>query len=244
MPLLDGLYPYEVLLAGAGILLFVVVLFLFVRQVLAQKPYGGLLMFYFLSVVMIGWPSIQKVQIGEDSVSLEKNTTALQQNPKDAKLRETVASQVRKMSGRPITDPGIATRIATAQLELGDPAASEATVDKVLAAAPKAAGPLEVKNRILLNKRLKDLTAKVEADPGNATAKTELKEVASSAAKVATANPDFVNTAAAAELAIGNMAKAAELNSKALVIDPNRTGAIQLRQRIVLAKEQSAKGSK
>jgi len=237
MSLFDGLHLYEVALAAAGVLLFFVLLALLVRQVWMQRPYGGLLVFFALPVVMIGWPSIQKVQISSDSVSLEKNIATLQQNPKDATLRTKVEEQLKQLTARPISNTAIVTTIARAQLELGDQAASEATVDKALAVAPKAAGLLEVKNQIQLHEHLKDLTAIVETNPANATAKSELQAAVHKVAAIPTANPEFVNSAAAAELAIGHTSEAVALNSKALAIDPASTKAKQLRQRISISQK-------
>jgi len=186
---------------------------------------------------MIGWPSIQKVQISADSISLEKNIATLQQNPKDATIRKTVEEQVKQLTARPISNTGVMTTIAKAQLELGDQAASEATVDRALAVAPKAAGLLEVKKRIQLHEHLQNLTAIVEKNPANAAAKSDLQAAVHQAAAIPTANPDFVNSAAAAELAIGHTSEAVALNNKALEIDPASTKANQLRQRILVSQK-------
>jgi hypothetical protein len=237
MSLFDGLHPYEVALALVGVLFFFVLLLLLVRQVWMQRPYGGLLMFFAFPVVMIGWPSIQKVQIGSDSFSLEKNVATLQENPKDATIRKKVEEQVKELAARPISNTAIVTTIARAQLELGDQAASEATLDKALAVAPNAPGLLEVKKQIQLHEQLKDLTAIVEKNPGNATAKSELQAAVHQVVAIPTANPEFVNSAAAAELAIGHTSEAVALNSKALAIDPASAKANQLRQRISISQK-------
>jgi len=236
MPLFDGLHLYEVALAVAGVLLFLVLLLLLARQVWTQRPYGGLLVFFALPVIMIGWPSIQKVKIGADFISLEKDLATLQQNPKDATIRKNVAEQVKKLTSRPISNTDIVATIAKAQFELGDQTASEATVDKALAVAPHAAGLLEVKKRIQLNERLKDLTTIVEKNPANIEAKSELQAASGLAPAVSTANPEFLNTAAAAALPIGHTSEAVALNSKALEIDPTSTKGNQLRQRIAISQ--------
>jgi len=232
MVLLDGLHPYEVLLAGAGSLLFIVLLPLFARQVLKDKPYNSLLAFFALPVVMIGWPSIQKVKLSQDTIELEKMTTALKENPKDSALRERVEAQVKQIKERPVSDPISVTTIAQAQLELGDQAASEATVDKGLQSAPQAPGLQELKNKIQIYKQLKNLTSTVEKDPSNTAAKAQLQDATHRATSITTASPQLVNDLAAAEFAVGHTDEATALNTKALAIAPTSKNAIQLQERI------------
>ena len=232
MTLFDGLHPFEILLAGAGCLLFIVLVPLLARQVLKDKPYNSLLAFFALPVVMIGWPSIQKVKLTQDSIELEKMTDALKEHPSDSALRERVGAQVKQLQVRPVSDPLVVTTIARAQLELGDQAGSESTVEKGLQTTPEAPGLKDLKNKIQLYKQLTDLTNTVEKDPSNAAAKSQLQDAAHLAVLVPTANPKLVNDLAAAEFAVGHTDEAAALNTKALEIAPASKTAIQLQERI------------
>lgn len=230
--LLDGLHPLEILMAAGGSLLFLVLIPLFARQVLADKPYNSLLAFFLLPVVMVGWPSIQKIKFDKDSIELEKTTAALKENPKNAALRTQVETKVKELEARPASNPKVLANIGEAWLELGQQAASEAAVDKGLQTNPDATGLKDLKGRIETYKRVKELTSAVERNPSDAATKVQLQDVAKRAAAIPTANPQVVNDLAAAQLATGNAAEAVKLNNRALEIAPASPSAIQLRERI------------
>lgn len=230
--LLDGLHPLEILMAGGGALLFIVLIPLFVRQVLADKPYNSLLAFFLLPVIMVGWPSIQKIKFDKDSIELEKAVADLKAKPQDTGLRTQVETKVKELEARPASDPKVLTNIGAAWLELGQQAASEAAVDKGLQSNPDATGLKDLKGRIETYKRVKELTSAVERNPTDKAVKVQLQDVTKRAAAIPTANPQFVNDLAAAHFATGNEAEAVKLNNRALEIAPTSPSAIQLRERI------------
>jgi hypothetical protein len=122
--LVDGLYGYEIVLAALGVLLFVALLPLLVRQILRDKPYGGLLAFFLLPVAMIGFPSVKSIQYKDGVLSLEKDARQLRQDPTNTALRQKVARQVSDISGRPSSSAETKAKVAQAQFELGDHAAA------------------------------------------------------------------------------------------------------------------------
>ncbi len=237
--LIDGLQPLEILMAALGTLLFIVLLPLFVRQVWANRPYNSLLAFFMLPVVMVGWPSIQKIKFDKDSIELEKATAALKANPRDTALRTQVETQVKQLETRPASSPRVLADIGEAWLELGQQAASEAAVDKGLQTNPDATGLKDLKGRIETYKRVKELTSAVERNPTDTATKVQLQDVAKRAAAIPTADPQVVNDLATAQLVTGNAVDAAKLNNRALEIAPSSPGAIQLRERILRAPASS-----
>jgi tetratricopeptide (TPR) repeat protein len=210
---------------------------LLTRQVWTGKPYVSLLVGFVAPVACIAWPSIQKVEIGKDTVTLEKYTQELRDKPTDPALRQSLDQQVKQITGRPISDPAVATTIAEAQFELGDHAAAQATVDKVLQAEPLFSAALDIKKRLELNNTLKDLTTRVEANSNDAEAKAKLEAAAHQAAQLKIASPELIQSAAGAELAIGHKADAAVLNNKALAINPASAASKNLRLRIGVTGE-------
>src|SRR5215467_5674026 len=115
--LVDGLYGYEIVLGALGVLLFVALLPMLLRQIWRDKPYASLLAFFILPVAMIGFPSIKSIQYKDGVVSLEKNARELQRDPTNTALRETVAKQVSDISSRPSASPETKARVAQAQFE-------------------------------------------------------------------------------------------------------------------------------
>ena len=230
--LVDGLYGYEIVLGALGVLLFVALLPLLVRQILRDKPYGGLLAFFILPVAMIGFPSLKSIQYKDGMISLEKDARQLQQDPTNTTLRQKVARQVSDISGRPSSSPETKARLAQAQFELGDHAAAEATVDQVLKQQPQLAEAVKLKDRIVLDRKLQDLSAKVTQNPADQRTRRQLEAATREAAKEPVASPVMLNNIAASEAAVGNTAKAAAINQKALAINPNLQAARQLQEKI------------
>ena len=64
MSIFQGLYGYEQVMLGLGILLFLVLLFILLRCVVKDKPWGKVAGFFLLPILMIGFPSIQKLSYG------------------------------------------------------------------------------------------------------------------------------------------------------------------------------------
>jgi tetratricopeptide (TPR) repeat protein len=230
--LLNGLFGYEIVLGGLGTLLFLLLIPMLLRQVWRDKPYGGLLAFFILPIAMIGFPGLKSIQYSNGVISLEKDASQLQQDPTNTALREKVAQQVAEVNSRPSTDPDTKTKVAQAQFDLGDHAAAEAAVDQALKAQPQLPAAVQLKARIVTDRRLRDLSEKLAANPADATARQELTVVAHEAAKQSIASPEMLVNIAASEAAIGHTAEAATFNKKALAINPNLQRARILQQQI------------
>jgi tetratricopeptide (TPR) repeat protein len=230
--LLDGLYGYEIVLGALGALLFIVLVPMLLRQIWRDKPYGGLLAFFVLPIAMIGFPGLKSIQFKDGVISLEKDAHDLQQEPTNAALREKVARQVAEVSSRPSSSPETKTKIAQAQFELGDHAAAEATVTQVLKEQPKLAAAVQLKDRILLDRKLQELSTKVTENPSDQQARLQLEAATSAAAKQPIASPEMLTTIAASAAAVGRTAEAAAINKKALTINPNLQRARLLQQKI------------
>ena len=229
---LEGLYGYEIVLGALGVLLFVVLVPMLLRQIWRDKPYVGLLAFFLLPVAMIGFPGLKSIQYKDGVLSLEKDAHQLQQNPTDKALREKVARQVADIGSRPSTNPETMTSVAQAQFELGNHAAAETAVDQALKERPKLADAVKLKERIVIDRQLQELSAKVTQNPSDQRAKRQLEAVAHEAVKQPIASPEMLANIAAGEAAVGHTAEAAAFNKKALAINPNLQRARLLQQKI------------
>jgi hypothetical protein len=83
MSLFDGLYPYEVVLLILGALFFLLLAVLLVLLVVRGKPYTGMLAFFAIPIVMIGYSSIQEITFQDGAVTIQKTTAQLQAAPTD-----------------------------------------------------------------------------------------------------------------------------------------------------------------
>jgi len=74
---IDGLYFHELVLLVLGILLFIAILVLLIIFAIQKRPLKELVIFLFVSVIMIGYPSIQKIVYDNGVITVEKLAKAV-----------------------------------------------------------------------------------------------------------------------------------------------------------------------
>jgi len=238
MSFLSELHPYEVVILAGGCLIFAVALLLFVILVIT----GKLSLPFAIAIVMIGFPSYTKIEISKSGVTLEKNVHELLRNPTNNALRENITIEVAKLSARPLQDPKLLTTVAQAQIALGDNAAAEANVNKVLQVALQMQQAVDLKKRIELDRNLEQLTAQVEANPNDQAARTQLGNVVSNATGMQIASPVTITNVARAHAALGNQAQARENVNTVLKISPNFQPAATPRNKMAAPAQTGAAG--
>ena len=225
MSFLDGLYAYEVILLGLGVLLFLVLVVCLAARIFRGQSFAGLLLFFAVPIVMISYPGLQSVEIGSNGVKLTKELAALEKDPQNDSLRASVELTLADLSSRPISNPKLSVSMARAQIALGNDSAAEAQLDKTLQESPKSQGALELKNRINLDRSLADLTKRVEDNPTDTAAKTMLDSTAREVAQQPLASPKTMLNLARAKTALGNQEEAKAYLDTVLAIDSNLTTA-------------------
>ena len=196
--LTDGLYPFEVVLLVLGVVLFIVVLIAFLRNVFRDKPYTGLLLFFVVPIVMIGYPSIQSIQISDSAVTIATKTAQLAQNPNDQPLRISLQSDVAKLSERPIHDAQTTATLAEAQFALGNETAAQTNLQKALSANPQLPAATKLQRKIELTQQLSTLTEQARSQPADTATKAKLQSTINEISQVGVANPTAVKNLAAA----------------------------------------------
>src|SRR5215510_10179653 len=233
MRLVDGLYLYEIVMLCLGIFLFVVLVLALIYQLMHRRNLAGLLAFFVLSIVMIGYPSIKSVQVQKDGVTIDKTTRDLQSDPTNPQTRAALEKEVKQISNRPVSDPATLTRIANAQFTLGNEKEAEEKAQIALERDPHSAEALEVQNKINTLHKLDSAMAEVEKHPDDPTAKAKLQETLSQASRQPTANPVALTKIAKAQAVLGQHEKAADNVNKALQINPNLTEAKKVQTMIL-----------
>ena len=100
-----GLYGYEIVLMLLGIALFLVLLVALLRNVFKDKPYAKLLPAFLISVVMIGYPSIESVQYSDGMVEIQTATNQLEKDPANQQAQATLRDLQTKIAPRTANDP-------------------------------------------------------------------------------------------------------------------------------------------
>jgi len=232
MNLFDGLYPYEAVLMVLGVVLFVVLVIAFIVLIVKGRPFGTLLSFFAVPVVMIGFPSIKSIQFHDGVVTVDKLTHDLQQDPTNAALRTSLDKQVAEVTSRPTTNPASVAAIGSAQFALGDHIAAAINLRKALEAAPQLTQALELKKRIDLDNTLTKVITQVQQHPDDAAAKESLRKAVAEAGQLQIASPQLLTNIARAHAAIGNRTEALNLADKALAINPSLNLAKQVKSQM------------
>lgn len=237
MSLFNGLYLYEVVMLFLGAFLFIVLVLALVYQMMHKRNFAGLLAFFVLSIVMMGYPSIKSVQFQNDTLTIDKTTHDLQSKPADAQVRSELEKEVAKVSDRPTSDPAALTRLANAQFALGNETAAEQNVQKALQRDPNAQGAQELQKKIISFHNLDSMATQVEKHPDDPAAKQQLQQAVNQASQQPTANPGALTKIAKAQAVLGQQEKATENVNKALQINPNLMEAKKI-QTLILANHQ------
>ena len=235
MSALDGLYLYEIVLLVLGIVLFLVLTVAFLILITKRRSYSKLLAFFAIPIVMIGFPSIKSFEVSASVLKIEKETSALEEDPTDESVRASLEQEVASVSSRPITASQASVTIARAQIALGNDAAAKERVENTLKEDPHLPAAIDLKKRIELHEEVDSLTSQVEQDPGDTAARARLTSAVREAARLPIASPERMTNLARAQRVLGDSAKARENVERALRIDPNLRPAIQLQGQITTA---------
>ena len=136
MGLFEGLKGFEIILAGLGIVLFVVLLFILVYSVLQDRPLKYVLPFFLIPIVMIGFPAIKKIQFGNNVIELKEAIATLEDNPNDSEAFSSLQNNLSRIEQFPNLSAGTIYDLAIAKAVLGDNDAAYALADSAMRMQP------------------------------------------------------------------------------------------------------------
>jgi tetratricopeptide (TPR) repeat protein len=231
--LTQGLYPGEVVLLILGVLLFLLLVIAFFYQLTHQRSLTGLLGFFVLPIIMIGYPSIKSIQYKDGVLSVEKATDRLLDNPTDPQARQALERQVQQVTPRSSNNPVGAVAVAKAQFALGHEEDAARNLQRALSAKAELPEALALKTKMEVAKNLERLATQVEQDPANQQVRTDLQKNVAAAAQIKLANPNAIVSLARAQTALGQHAAALKTIDKAVAIEPKAAPALKLRETIL-----------
>lgn len=119
--LFKNMLPYEVMLTVMGIVVFLVLIFALIWNVVKGRSVAGLLPVFLIPVVMVAYPTLQSIRIGEVLINIKNQTAIVQNNPSDtnaANLLKESLNQV-KTNSRFLQNGHALLVVANAQAALG-----------------------------------------------------------------------------------------------------------------------------
>jgi hypothetical protein len=232
MKLIDGLYFYELVLLGLGTLLFITDLILLIIFASQKRRLRDLLLFFFISVIMIGYPSIQKIVYDNGVLTIEKLARGVSQDPSDSVQRNKLEMAILKMEPRSGKDPETLVELGKAQAALGDTVKAEKYVGKALNISPELSEAKKLQIQFNTPQvQLEKIITQVEENPSNTAAKIELENKVTEMAVNPGSNSAVMTSAAKAHILLGDTVKAMSLTESALHKDIRNEEAVALKRK-------------
>lgn len=165
--LFEGLLLYEITLLILGVILFLILSIGLLFYIIKKEPLMKLLMFFFIPIVMIGYPSITQVTISNDKIELSKLQKEVIENPRDSVAIEKMEQLTQKLEKR-ATTPDDLIQVSTSNLLLGNNVKAVSLADQALTKDNTAAAAMDIK-------RLATVQEQIQVAPENMedTAKTD-----------------------------------------------------------------------
>lgn len=118
--LFNNLLLYEVVLMFLGVFLFMLLSAALVYFIIKKRAIKGLLFFFAIPILMIGYPSIQQITISADKIDLSKYQQAYIENPNDSIAKQKLENLSEKLEKRAEIPEDIL-QISKTKLLLGKP---------------------------------------------------------------------------------------------------------------------------
>jgi len=206
----DGLNLFEWVLLVLGVILFFVAVIGFFVQLKNKNNLTPILGFFIVSIIMIGYPSIQSFQLAGAEVTMQQATNDLHNDPGNSSARQTLQAAVKKLGNRSFSDPAVLTSLSSAQFALGNEQAAKDNLNKALQKDPTLASAQQLKAKIATLDKIEPLLAKVQSNPADAQAKADLAQTTNEAAQLKIANPGALQKLALAQKAVGDASGSAK----------------------------------
>ncbi|WP_183575609.1 hypothetical protein HDF18_17045 [Mucilaginibacter sp. X5P1] len=147
--MLQGLYLYEVILMIGGSILFLVLIFLLIWDVIKGKNIASLLPFFLFPIIMIGWSTIKSISYSNGTIDIQKTADSLAKNPADTTLQVKLEKSVAAFDTTRATKDTVALNaISKAYYALGKYTDATRYNQKTLAINPNMQSAINLKTGI------------------------------------------------------------------------------------------------
>lgn len=129
--LFDGLLLYEITLLMLGVILFLILSIGLLYYIIKKEQIAKLLFFFFIPIVMIGYPSITQITISNDKIELTKWQNQVLDDPEDSVAVKKMEELTAKLEKRAST-PEDLVQVSTSNLLLGNNEKATKLADEAL----------------------------------------------------------------------------------------------------------------
>lgn len=237
MNLQENLLPHEIVLLYLGILLFLVLLFVLIYYVIQSRKIKALPAFFMIPIIMIAWPSIQKVSIAGITAEIEHETEYVEQNPTDSEAKAELAKRVEEIEKRHISSSKTQIILADAHAALGDTVKALTYVGQVLKDQPDDTAAVNRREDFVIPKiGIENETLKLQQDPSDTITREKLEKSISTIEQMKVASPSTFLKLAKAKAAMGDTTKALKYVDSVLTRKPELKEGIKLKEDLLKPK--------
>lgn len=201
--LIDGLLLYEITLLVLGVILFLILSIGLLYYIIKKEQIAKLLFFFFIPIVMIGYPSITQITISNDKIELTKLQNQVLENPEDSVAVRKMENLTEKLEKR-ATTPEDLVQVSTSNLLLGNNEKAAELADKALAKNNNSTEAIDIKKMATLQESFRSNLVREEAaslrEETNLTTVSPNSEAAIAESPTLEATPQIRNDTALVEV--------------------------------------------
>ena len=160
--LFDGLLLYEITLLILGVILFLILSIGLLYYIIKKEQLTKLLFFFFIPIVMIGYPSITQISISKDKIELTKLQDQVLDDPEDSVAVRKMEQLTEKLERRASSTDDLV-QLSTSNLLLGNNEKATTLADKALTKDRTSAAARDIKQMATLQERIKENQMQEEA---------------------------------------------------------------------------------
>jgi hypothetical protein len=214
--LTDGLHLYEVVILVLGSVMFLALVAILIIFSAQRRSLKQLFMFFAVPVLMLVWPSIQKIKISDTGAEIEKQIAQVEENP-SAENKESLKASIKFLEKRDIKDPEVRKRLIKAHYLLGNNKAAEETIKTLPPADAADTRIRDIKTSINVSDKLKSQLELVNKNPEDSNKIKELNKIRSEASQLKVKNEELTVRIDTAQKRIVNYGK----TNPNVIIKPN-----------------------
>jgi hypothetical protein len=150
MKLFDGLYSYEIILLCLGILFFLILVVMLIIYVVQKRSVKELTIYFLVAIIMIAYPSIQKISYDNGVLTFETKAKEVEQDPANSTKRNQLETALSKIENRPTQNSQRLVNYGKAYGLLGDTTKALSFANASLKKDIKNPGAADLKKRLTL----------------------------------------------------------------------------------------------
>lgn len=143
----EGLYYYEWILLILGIPFFLILVYFLIRKIMQNQPVKQLTVYFLISIAMIAYPSIKKIEFEGLKIELWNRATNARNSPTDTVARAEFEESVEQLGSRPLS---VQTEIIIAEgyEALDEKQKAMKRVDSILERRPELSRAKDLRRRL------------------------------------------------------------------------------------------------